>query len=336
MPPKDEKLTVPTFEDFGGQTDELDAEDFSNADRGNDLADDKPAAEPEKAVNKEPEAAEEPAEGGVGEPETAEATEEPAAEEDTKEPEKAAEPSIPKSRFDQVNAAKKAAEEELATLKERLNREGKAAEAGSQQEYDFDAAEERYMEAVLDGKAAEAKAIRAEIRAAERAAYEALATTKATQTTQAAQTQREIDRIVSAAERDFPAFDPKNEEAFRPDLVEEVSAYFGTRLNLGDSAPVAMQRAVDAIAKIHGLAAPPAEDTKPAKGKVVTIPAGKDATKAKVAAAKKAPPTLATAGAGGDEAGISGELDVSKLTDKELDALPESTRRRLRGDFIAA
>lgn len=339
MSGKDDKLAPPRFEDFGGETDELDAEDLAALDRGDSLieepkAEDKaeePKAEEPKAEAKDDEAEE----GGVGE--TAEAAED-TAEQPEEEPEKAAkppaEPSIPKSRFDQVNAAKKAAEEELAALKEKLTRENQAASAAGQQEYDFDAAEERYMEAVLDGKAAEAKAIRAEIRAAERAAFEALASTKATQTTQAAKVQQEIDRIVTEAEKKYPAFDPNaGEDVFRADLVEEVSAYFGTRLQMGDAAPAAMQKAIEAVAKIHGLAAPP--PAPPAKGKVATIPAGKDTTKAKVALAKQAPPPLAAVGKGSEESGMV-EPDINRLTEKEWDALPESTKRRLRGDFIAA
>jgi hypothetical protein len=51
--------------------------------------------------------------------------------------------------------------------------------------------------------------------------------------------------------------------------------------------------------------------------------------------AKKQPPDLSDAGADSDKSGKKSEdVDVTKLSTDEFDALPETTKKRLRGDFV--
>ena len=51
-------------------------------------------------------------------------------------------------------------------------------------------------------------------------------------------------------------------------------------------------------------------------------------------ALKKTPASLSTKGADSDKKGGGEAKNFEKMTDEERDALPESTRARLRGDFL--
>ncbi|MEB3319808.1 MAG: hypothetical protein VKI63_02575 [Cyanobium sp.] len=329
----DPKDLTPEF--FGGETDQLDEEDLAALDRGDsgEAADPTPEPAPEpvaEAPAEEQEAAEAPAE---------EAAEEADSETALAEPEKAEEapqkePAIPKSRFDQVNQARKDAEARLAQLEAQLKGEKSATEQAAKQEYDFDDAEARYMEAVLDGKTEEAKQIRREIRAAERASYESLAVEKASQITAATKAQAEIDVVIAKAEATYPELDPSNEGVYNAAIVEEIGAYYAARMNLGDTPAAAMQKAIDAMVRVHGIGTPPLEPPKPVPAKK-NLEVVKKATAAKVELAKKAAPALGDVGKSGAENGLA-DIDIDKLTDKDIDALPASTLARLRGDFLAA
>ena len=51
--------------------------------------------------------------------------------------------------------------------------------------------------------------------------------------------------------------------------------------------------------------------------------------------AKNHPPSGGTAGLSSDQAGLQdSNVDVAKLSDKEFEALPASTKARMRGDLL--
>lgn len=298
--------------EFGGETDELDLEDLSAANRGDSVVAtaDAPVVAAVPEVKAEPAAEETAAADDVA----AKAAEEAAA------AAKKAADWIPRDRFDKVNNERKAAQERLA----KLDAERLAAEAGTP--FDYDAAEEKYMEAVLDGKTDEAKQIRREIRAAERAEVTASTREAAVEEVTLRGEERVVAEVIAEAEKTYPQFDPTNDDQYSQELTEDVVTYYQVRLSRGDDRPTAMRKAIDAVVKANGIGAPVTPPPAPAKPRI-------DAS-GKVAVAKSAPPPLSSAGAGGDAAGATATIDINNLSDKELSALPESTLQRLRGDFV--
>lgn len=227
---------------------------------------------------------------------------------------------IPKPRFDEVNERRKVAEARVAELEKQIAKPVVEVAA-----YDFDAQEDKYIELLLDGKTKEARAVRTEIRAAERAEFDRLATTKATETNRALSVEDRLGVISAKAEEDFPQFNPES-EVFSEDLLDDVKIIYAGHLQSGKFADAAdaFQAAIDKATKLHGVAT-----VEPAAG--TKIPA-RTAQK-RVDAITSQPPLIAKVG---HQSGQHGDLnvDVHAMTEADFARLPEATKRRLRGDDL--
>lgn len=241
---------------------------------------------------------------------------------------------IPKHRFDEVNQRRKTAEDEIA----RRDAEIAAATQAEEDAYDFDGREKEYMTVLLDGKTDEALAIRKEIDAAKEAKWktETTATTRTAVDADAANT--ELNSLSNQAEKLYPVFDPEHAD-FDAGLTNRVLAYYqgyvasGQIPNKSDAFVQALADVVE-VEKLddkYGEPAPEVDPTPDPEPK----PTGKDKTdkKAKAAAAKKAHQPVAGEGAPSDSTGAV-VPDIETMTDDEIDALPEKTLARLRGDFV--
>lgn len=312
----------------GGEPDEDLEADLAGLDRGDMLEDEAPAEE----VAKEPEA-EEPAE-----PETEGATE---SESEGEEAEEAEEPEeaeqkrpqreshrIPKQRFDEVNTRRQTAEARVKQLEEELKRVQGSSEGV--EAFDFDAKEEEYMSAVVDGEFAKAKAVRAEIRRAEQETYR-------TQVAQAkgeavTQTQVELDfqSTVKELEQKYPALNYRDQEHYDELATQEALELHRAYMQMGkyQTPSESLRAAVDLISVKYGLDAPE-PDVPPEAPKAP--PRAKAATaERKKAAAAQAQPKIPSAGSPGTPA----VADVATMSDEEFDALPESKKAELRGDLM--
>jgi hypothetical protein len=317
-------------------------------DRGDTVAGSKPtddeeseasdeASEETEASDDSEEGAEE-AEGASSESEEEEAEAEEASDGDKasdskRSDEKAterAEQRIPKTRFDEVNARRKAAEEELATLKAQLD----AGEQAKEEQYDFVAAEEAYIDLVLAGKTKDAVIKRSEIDAAKMAQWQRESLTQTQESISTSQLKQDLAVIVKEAEASYDEFNPDSDN-YSDDMVDEVQTFYQGYLTRQDLSPQqAFRMALDTTVRLYGLnplgqEAPAAEPEQ--QPKKVLKP--KSDMRNKVKLAKKAPQDPGKAGAAGDAAGEE-RFDISNMTDDELDALPESTLKRLRGDVI--
>lgn len=231
---------------------------------------------------------------------------------------------IPKSRFDEVNEKYKAARAELEELKNRNQAETEAAEG----QYDFDAKEQEYLEMVLDGKTADAAALRREIRAAERAQIQAEIDARSQNSVRSSNIQQGLQEMSDAYAEAYPAFDP-NSDTYDADAIDEVKALYAGYYSQSGNTLVSFQKAVEAVIKMRDWQEVTDED-----GEVDDAPVAKPSPKqvaAKVAMAKKQPPSLAEKGTGASALDIP---DLGKLSEREFDALPDSTKARLRGDFV--
>lgn len=265
-----------------------------------------PAPESAAEVPQEPEPAAEGAEESGGEPES------------QSEPEPAREQRIPKSRFDDVNERRKAAERRAAELEAQLKQQAPRSD------YDFDAAEDAYADALLEGDKEKARSIRREIRAQEMAQAQALAQAEANQARELTHTELDFRQTCQALEAEFPVFRDGSEE-YDQELVDEVVDMHAGFVSRGYSPAAAMRKAVNYVARANGLV-PASEKQAPAPAPAA--PAPKSTVASKLDAATKQPPMQS--GTSGGEV----EPDYRNLSDTEWEALPASTVARLRGDFL--
>lgn len=233
-------------------------------------------------------------------------------------------PMVPKSRLDEVLAKNR-------ELDAKLKAEQAAREAATpkpkenETAFDFDAKEAEYMQLVLDGEKEKALAIRREIRAAEKAEHEASARTVNGQDSEAVALAKAAEAILET----FPQF-AEGHEKYDAEATKTVIKMRDALIRGGSNAVEALNEAVEFTVKKYGFD----EELAPAKDdKVVDLEERrKKDVKNKIDTQKKQPPEVPGEG---ERSRVKKEINkVEELTDEEFDALPEATRRRLRGDII--
>ena len=256
-------------------------------------------------------------------PEPEEAPEAPAAPEPDPKPYM-----IPKSRYDAVMGRLRAAEAKLS--------ERPVAEAppppppppGPSIDERLTELDVEYTKALADGQYEEAAKLMSQARALERSMFSQALNQVATQTrTQANVETREqlrYDGLLAEVERLVPAVAPDS-DSYDEGLVAEIS-------ELATAFEARGARAADALEKALNYVFPtgwrPTAATTPAPAKARTTDVRRNAE-----AAKSLPPKL-TAGESSDKAGITGKLDIMKLSDAELEKLTETQLAQLRGDLF--
>lgn len=309
--------------------------DTSTMDFGDELEDNTPAPEdntPEPEV-KEPEAQED-------EPETKEDEE---GDEKPQRDDKGrfTEAKIPKSRFDEQvgkeRAGREAAERRAAEL-ERVLAEKEARQSygqfSAEREAEIEALETKHAELLLDGNTTEAAKVMKVIRHAERQIASEEAETRAAQRTAQTLERDRFDTAVARLEADYPQFNPDS-ELYDADLVALSVAKQRELTAAGLPPSRAMDAAAREVAKrfIDGVKAAEPEQKGLAAAKK-TDDRNKQALDKALSAQKSQPSTMKDVGMDFDSKGKAGLPDVSKLTSEEYDALPESTKARLRGDEL--
>lgn len=338
------------LEYYGGDPDDVDAEDLASVDRGDSLEVELEEEEDDESEDESDEAGDEEDDSSEAEDDAADSEEEDEAgdgdEEDASDEgdddavqssdSKPADQRIPLSRFNEVNERMKRAEARLAELE----KQGQAVEEVSKGTYDFDAAEEEYTELLLSGDTKGAATKRAEIRSAEREVFlqEAQSSTKETFAEEAMMS--DLDSLTSQASELYPIFDQNS-----PDYDQNATAKVLTFMRgyLSDttspmSPPDAFVAALaDGIAMYdldtrYGYAETESEP-EPKPQKTTTKKAPKKNAKEKAELASKQPKSPAGHGRAATDAGVVAP-DIGKMSDAEIEALPPETLARLRGDFV--
>jgi len=252
--------------------------------------------------------------------------EEPAAEDVEGE---AAELKIPKDRFDEVNDRMKTAEETVKSLKEQLEHVVEEKNAPPPEEpYDYATKEKEAMDALLEGDSNKYAEIRSEIRQAEKDETLREAKALAEQGDASLKDSFTFEEAGAAIEAEFPQF-AEDSESYNKDAREDlIDLYLGYSKSGTYTRVQALQRAAAQAAKMHNLAETVAEDD-PVPDNVVDIK--KTNVKEKVAADNAQPPAMEGRADGQNE---EPRTDVMSMSDEEFDALPESSKRRLRGDVM--
>ena len=235
-------------------------------------------------------------------------------------------PMVPKSRLDEVLAKQKALQKQLDELNQ-----AKTEAASEAPEYDFASKEAEYQQLVLDGETEKATALRNEIRTAEK---EQIMFEVQQSTTQNIQQSTEVQAIQAKAvelEAKYPIFDVNSAE-HDADVLKEALELRDAFMAQGYEGPYALERAVNTTLTMHKPELLEVETVKTPDPKVAEINKKQQAAKVtkKIEASQSQPPSMKGEGASsrGDK-----PVDLTKLSQKEFDALPEETLRRLRGDF---
>jgi len=239
---------------------------------------------------------------------------------------------IPRVRFNEVLNQRKALETEVEQLRAQLASAQPtpgAAPAQHQQQapqaaaepYNIEAAEERYLQLVLDGDTKAATKLRMEINGVlQDAAYSRFASE-----TVAMQEDAAMKRATNTLLQSFPWLDePEGAEAL--DLIE---ASVFMKMNRGVPRVQAVEEAVNAIAPRFAPASAPSRGVQPPAGHVdMRVQRANE----RGALDSQLQPAQLQAGMG--NRATAPLIDGTKLTDEEYEALPEAERKKLRGDLV--
>ncbi len=232
---------------------------------------------------------------------------------------------IPKHRYDSAARRANAAEEEARTLREELASRGDTpaepanGEPKTVQELEakIDALDIAIEDARKDGDASKVVQLNKEQRTYERSMYAQVAHDEATGAGTAAQQAAALDVLVDKLEQDYPVFNQDSKE-FDQALTNEVLDMHEAFVAKGEAPAVAMAKAVGYIMPKN----------------TGTAGRGTDNKKNLDAAGRQAP-DIGSTGAGSDTAGDAGDAaSIGAMTSKEFDALPNDTKKRLRGDSM--
>lgn len=249
---------------------------------------------------------------------------------------------IPKARVDQMvaneRAARIAAENRAAELEKNIAAVSKVEDT-KKLEDEITALEKQHSKAMLDGNADAAAELAGKIRLKERQIQIELNKGMSTQAKEEAREDIRLDLIIERLEDQYPALN-ENSEEYDQDLVDMVLA---TQRQLVEVQKMSLSNALQAATKkvmdkFKPAVAAKEEDDDEADKTGLDKAKVADRTKSQVDknidTVKKQPPDTKGAGVDSDKKGITGNVDVTKLSQSEFNALPETTKERLRGDTL--
>jgi hypothetical protein len=241
---------------------------------------------------------------------------------------------IPRSRLNQVIRQREEErerarwlEEQLETLiKAQTNKQQDAAPEKIEEQYDFDAAEAKYIEKVLEGEVEEAHRIRKEINLERKKEYnnQIESIKKSLKEDTVTETSKSLDEVrfkegLEKAQREYPFLNDKSKK-YNEKAIRMANSLMGSYLHDGDSKSVALNKAIKDVVELFG------------------DPASKTTTRTKLArktAAKASQQQPPESRAKGGKAGRSlDSIDVNKLSEKDFKSLTKKDLARLRGDIV--
>ena len=247
---------------------------------------------------------------------------------------------IPKHRLDEVIAQREDARELARKQQDQIDQllqlvKGKETKDEPKKEpeftYDFDEAEAKYTEAIIEGESATAAGIRKEIRAAERklAQIEAqnlssVAVKEARSEAQRIRDDALFEKAITINEEKYPFLDQGNDD-YNDKAVSKINNLYDKFLKAGSTKAEALQEAVDLIAPSYVKEEPVQEGLGKAKPKR----SPKDARKRNARANNSQPPKMR--GKTSKDKSID-EYDITKMSDAQYAKLPADIKRKLRGD----
>ena len=256
---------------------------------------------------------------------------------------------VPKFRLDAATARARKAEKEADELRKQLaekeaakdTKDDKAEktpdELHEERLADIDS---RIAEAMKDGDTTEIAKLMKESRAAEREFMKNQNDAKISESSNmtAAQVKETnlLNSILDQLEEQFPMFD-ENSDDFNDEANADVLKVQKGLIAMGESASDALIEAVNLVLPKYGYSTEEEDKGGKADKGDKDGKGGKEdkqkGVKRNLDAAKRTPPDMDDAGEDSDSAGAESDLpNILDLTDAEYDALPEATKKAMRGD----
>lgn len=307
--------------------------DQAAIDRGDFLPEEIEALKTEAPVEKpvvEKVAEEEAIEEAVGTPEEDKA-EEPARDE------KGRFAGIPKARFDEAvgkeREAREAAERRAVELERQLAERAQAqvkTEQTEELETKISEMEKQHAQFLLDGEAEKAAELMRSIRHTERQIARAEAQADARTTTSQILEAERFELAVAKLEADYSTLNPKS-ETYDPELVEMILDRQARLVQGGMPPSQAITNATDFVMKRVARDEAPAQQGLAA----AKVPDRKaEQVKKNLEVQAKQPPSMKDVGLDSDKLGEKAMPNVAQMTLEEFNALPATTKARLRGDML--
>jgi uncharacterized protein YoaH (UPF0181 family) len=240
---------------------------------------------------------------------------------------------VPKSRLDEVIAQREDAKERMLWLESQLERlienqtKAQAAPAPAPEPtYDFEEAESKYITLIIEGEVEKAARLKSEIDKARKAEMLALvkevresATAEsATATTKALENEK-FNLTVTTLQSKYSFLDADH-KSYNQEAVETVNTLMAGYIASGKPKSEALKLAASKVAPMYE------KTPKPALGNQRTV----GATKKAVDASKRQPSkVVSTKGVPNID---TSKINISKLSDRDLDKLSIKELRALRGD----
>ena len=245
---------------------------------------------------------------------------------------------IPKERFNEAvgkeRAAREAAERKAADLEARLHQEQKSEDI-SKKETELEKLESDHTKALLDGKHEDAAKIMKQIRHGEREIARMENQESNARATSQAVEQVRWESAVARLEADYTVFNPESED-YDQDLIDMAAALQAQLIRTERMSPsqALLEAGKRVVAKMTKTA--PVDEPKKGLAEAATQTGDRKATQVKknVETAKAQPAALKNVGENSDKHGEKSEKPIDQMTMEEWNALPESTKARLRGDVI--
>ena len=246
---------------------------------------------------------------------------------------------IPKERFDEMRMKGKEREEALlariSTLEKSASQEVQQQDT-NKLESEVQALEEAYQKYLDDGEQGKAKDAMRQIRLKERQIVEVNVEHKSERARVLAVEQFRVDTLLDKLEAEFSVLQPDSDD-YDQEIVDEVSLLRTGFERGGLSSSAAIAKAVKYVLGNAAKAAEPADSDEKPKGMRdgVKKERTKEQLRKNIDAAGNQPPKM-DAGLDSDKkgGGIDGRA-VTDMTEAEFNALPTSTKAKLRGDFVA-
>lgn len=257
---------------------------------------------------------------------------------------------IPKFRLDAATARARKAEGERDDLAlkladaEKAKGDDKGLTLAEQHDKELAAIDTQIAEAMKDGNSEEVSKLMAKSRNLERGYQSDITATNLKSASENTRAQVDesalVNSILDQLESQYPMFNEASDQ-FNAEANSDVLKMQRGLMAGGESAAEALVEAVNMVLPKYGITSEEDTDTsgadKAAADKVVAdkLAADKAAqVKKNLEAAGKIPPDMENAGGDSDAAGANSDLpNISDMTDKEFDALPEAKRREMRGDI---
>lgn len=314
-------------DEFDPEEDELEEEEFESSveDEEEEEVDEEESDDDEDSEEDEEDDSEEDEEESEDEEDSEDEEEEPDEEKGR----------IPRSRLNEViaqrdaeRAAREKEEERVSRLEamveKLISKETAPAPEPEVEKYDFIAAEEKYIDLILEGEVKDALALRAEIDKAKEDQFKNILEQSKTSTKDSVLNQSKFDTAVEAMEAKYPFLDYES-DTYNEEAVESVNALMSGYVSKGIPEVEALKKAVAKMAPLFEVEEK--ETKKPLGNKRKASP--KDDRKRNAKAAKAQPPKST------ERKSSSKDLDtinVAKMSERDFSKLSDREKRILRGD----